>query len=85
MKTVPTFDDKVCCFLENICGDKCLRFDDSDRICECGDKTFDRTDYGLYCCIPKNETCKVQGNWQNHLVRVRTDVLAKYVKLSNID
>ena len=49
------FVDKVCCFLGSICGDKCFEY---PQKCECGDTTFE---YSKYCCIPRNETCKIQG------------------------
>ena len=52
------FDDKLCCFLDQICGDKCLS--KIDWTCNCGDATFKFPDY-KYCCIPINETCKTQG------------------------
>ena len=51
------FVDKVCCFLDYICGDKC--FEDPHK-CKCGDTTFTIYD-DLYCCIQMNETCKIQG------------------------
>ena len=51
------FVDKVCCFLGYICGDKCFDF---DSVCDCGGATLDYLD-DLYCCIPRNETCMVQG------------------------
>ena len=43
--------------LDFICGDKCII---SYSKCECGDTIFDYKDY-LYCCIPKNETCKIHS------------------------
>ena len=49
------FVDKVCCFLVQICGDKCINYHSK---CECGDNTF--MDF-KYCCIQKNETCKTAG------------------------
>ena len=49
------FIDKVCCYLDNICGDEC-----SPGTCECGDTTFGFSD-NLYCCIPMKETCKIKG------------------------
>ena len=51
---------KVYCFLDRICGDKCIR---NDKNCECGD-IFDR-DAFKYCCIQMNETCKTQGIYSN--------------------
>ena len=51
------FVDKVCYFLEYVCGDKCLNGDYG--YCQCGDTTV--YDYDKYCCIQMNETCKVQG------------------------
>ena len=51
------FVDKVFCFLDDICGDKCIH---GDSICECGGSTFNRYET-MYCCIPMNETCKIQG------------------------
>ena len=51
------FADKVCCFLVNICGDKCI---DYGSKCECGDTTFEFND-DKYCCIQRNETCKIHG------------------------
>ena len=58
-----SFIDKVCCFLAKICGDKC--FDGTNDYpygkCECGDTTFEYEHVHKYCCIPINETCKVQG------------------------
>ena len=53
------FIDKVCCFLDDICGDGCV-IQYSGKKCECGDTTFGDLDY-KYCCIQMNETCKVQG------------------------
>ena len=50
---------KVCCSLDLICGDKCIRYDRHSK-CECGDTAFDKYD-NKYCCIPRNETCKGQG------------------------
>ena len=52
------FVDRVCCFLDNICGDKCL--DNSKSTCECGDTTFNSLDK-KYCCIQMNETCEAKG------------------------
>ena len=51
------FVDKVFCFLDWICGDKCLY--DIDSKCECGDTTFGNDDK-KYCCIQMNETCEAQ-------------------------
>ena len=52
------FVDKVC-FLDNICGDKCI---DYGSKCECGDTTFEYDDDDAkYCCNQRNETCKAQG------------------------
>ena len=53
------FVDKVCCFLDEICGDKCI---DYRLNCECGDTTIDNS---MYCCILRNETCKKQGKLYN--------------------
>ena len=44
-------------FLGDICGDKCLNH---PLKCACGDDMFDYSDE-LYCCIPRNETCEIQG------------------------
>ena len=41
----------------NICGDKCA------AKCTCGETFFDSGD-ALYCCIPKNETCRRKGQGQ---------------------
>ena len=54
------FVDKVCCFLDSICGDKCLSYQDGEK-CECGNYTFGAFS-NKYCCIQINETCKTQGS-----------------------
>ena len=51
------FVKKVCCILERICGNKCLK---TFGVCECGDTTFETSD-DKYCYIPKNDTCETQG------------------------
>ena len=50
--------DKACCFLGYICGDKCMKSIFSK--CECGDTTFNGNG-DEYCCIQRNETCKIHG------------------------
>ena len=52
------FVDKVCCYLDVLCGDKCLIY--PKKKCECGNNTFEYGDQ-LYCCIPNNENCKIEG------------------------
>ena len=58
LKSVPNLLTKFDASLDSVCGDKCLGF--RRKKCECGDTMFDQDNY-LYCCIPMNETCKVQG------------------------
>ena len=43
--------------LGQICGDLCLRINDT---CECGGNTFDTNDE-KYCCTPINEKCSIKG------------------------
>ena len=65
------FINKVYCFLEYICGDKCIGFGSK---CECGDTTFDIFDDAKYCCNQRNETCKKQGMFE----KLSNVVLKKY-------
>ena len=51
------FVDKVCCFLDAICGDKCIS---GISKCVCGGTTFKHYDF-KYCCIQMKETCKIHG------------------------
>ena len=51
------FVDKVCCFSDYICGDKCFEY---PQKCECGDTIFEFDD-GKYCCNQGNVTCKIDG------------------------
>ena len=57
IQKISKFFDKVCCFLDLICGDKCI---DRHSKCECGDITIHYGDY-KYCCIQMNETCEAKG------------------------
>ena len=55
-KGFPILFDEGYCFLDNICGDKCMDYSE----CECDNTTFDFRD-NLYCCIPKDKNCNIQG------------------------
>ena len=44
--------------IDFICGDKC--YYGTSTNCTCGGNSFGWQD-NLYCCIPRNETCKGQG------------------------
>ena len=57
-----------------ICGDKCI---DYESLCECGGTFIPEYSF-LYCCIPKNETCK---SHQGMLSRI---TLLKLIKTPSI-